>query len=221
MNINFLGRIWRSKFKIDWDNIFEDSSEIIRMNDKYIVNYISTKGDILCLPRCYIQYETGKISNSSKERTEDEKKMILKVDREFDGWYSNNMREFPFSTHFCNGDNTDFEVECYTFLTLPWVKDNLKVGVIGFSEHKFKRKQLKDLFSDLDITFDPNDLESTNINMYIINAMNKKIINIPEGKLIILTNDEETEKFYFESLGKKCKPFSWAKQGNFCWINTL
>ena len=37
----------------------------------------------------------------------------------------------------------------------------------------------------------------------------------------INTNDKETEKFYFESLEKKCKPFSWAKQGNFCWINTL
>jgi len=221
LNINFLGRIWRNKFKIDWDNVFEDSSEMIRMNDKYIVNYISTKGDVLCLPRCYIQYETAKISNSSRERTEDEKILIKKVDREFNKWYSTTMPNFLFSTHFCNGDNTDFEVECYPFLTLPWTKDKLKVGVFGFSEHKFKRKQLIQLFPDFDITFDPNELESSNISTFVINAMNSKIFDIPNGKLFILTNNEESRNFYFDSLRKKGKQVSWFLHDNFCWMITI
>jgi hypothetical protein len=221
LNINFLGRIWRNKFKIDWNNVFEDSSEMIRMNDKYIVNYLSTKGDVLCLPRCYIQYETAKISNSSRERTEDEKILINKVDREFNKWYSTTMPNFLFSTHFCNGDNTDFEVECYPFLTLPWTKDKLKVGVFGFSEHKFKRKQLIQLFPDFDITFDPNELESSNISTFVINAMNSKIFDIPNGRLFILTNNEETRNFYFDSLRKKGKSASWFLYDSFCWINTL
>lgn len=227
LNLNFLGRIWRNKFKIDWDNIFEDSTEMIRMNDKYIVNYLSTKGDILCLPRCYVQYETAKISNSNKERTEDEKGLIRKVDREFNTWLNHNRSEYTFSTHFCNGENTDFEVECYPFLTLPWTKDKLKVGVLGFSEHNFKRKQLTQLFSDIDITFDPNELELSNINNFVINSINGKIFDIPDGRLFILTNNEETKNFYFDSLRKKGKQVSWflhdiiLGQAHFCWIQTI
>ena len=44
-------------------SIFDNLDKTL-FDDKYIVDYISTKGDVLCLPRCYIQYETGKISNT-------------------------------------------------------------------------------------------------------------------------------------------------------------
>lgn len=221
LNLNFLGRVWRNNFKIDWDNIFENSTEMIRMNDKYIVNYLSTKGDVLCLPRCYIQYETAKVSNSNKERTDDEKVLIKKVDKEFNSWFEYNRPEYAFSTHFCNGENTDFEVECYPFLTLPWTKDKLKVGVLGFSKQKFKRKQLTQLFPDTDIIFEPNEVESSNINYFVINTIGDKIFDIPNGKLFILTSTEETRNLYFDILRKKSKPFSWFLHDNFCWINTL
>ena len=191
------------------------------MNDKYIVNYLSTKGDILCLPRCYVQYETHKISNSSKERTEDEKVLIKKIDKEFDYWFSNNRYEYIFSTHFCNGENADFEVECYPFLTLPWTKDKLKVGVLGFSEQKFKRKQFTQLFPDIDIKFDPNELEISGINTFVINTLDNKIFDIPDGRLFILTNNEETRNFYFELLRKKGKQFSWFLYDDFCWMTTI
>lgn len=227
LNMNFLGRVWRNNFKIDWDNIFENSTEMIRMNDKYIVNYLSTKGDVLCLPRCYIQYETAKVSNSNKERTEDEKILIKKLDEEFNSWFEYNRPEYTFSTHFCNGENTDFESECYPFLTLPWTKDKLKVGVLGFSKHNFKRKQITQLFSDIDIIFEPNEVESSNINNFVINTIGDKIFDIPKGKLFILTNTEETRNFYFDSLRKKGIKFSWflheliLGQPHFCWIQTL
>ena len=221
ISINFLGRIWRNKFKIDWDNIFEDSTEMIRMNDKYIVNYLSTKGDILCLPRCYVQYETHKISNSSKERTEDENILIKKVDNEFYTWFNHNKSEYTFSTYFCNGENTDFEVECYPFLTIPWTKDKLKIGVLGFSEHNFKRKQFTQLFPDIDIKFDPSELEISSINTFVINALDSKIFDIPNGKLFILTNNEENRNFYFDSLRKKGKQTSWFLHDNFCWMQTI
>ena len=221
INLNFLGRVWRSKFKIDWTNIFEDQNEMIRMNDKYIVDYISTKGDVLCLPRCYIQYETGKISNSTKERTFDEKLLINKVDKEFNNWFDVNKSDYKFSTYFSSGDTPDFEVACYPFHNLDWNDRREKIGVFGFSNKIVDRKRLLQLFYDKDIIFDPDESKLSKIEIFIINGMDKKIYDIPNKKINILTSDEDTRIKYFDLLTKKGRVFSWFLYNHFCWIKTI
>ena len=91
---------------------------------------------------------------------------------------------------------------------------------MGFSNHIFKRKQITQLFPDIDITFD-----SINKNFYtdifVVNALDGKRFDLPNGKFFILTNEEESRNFYFELLRKKGKPVSWFLYDNFCWITTL
>ena len=60
-----------------------------------------------------------------------------------------------------------------------------------------------------------------NINTFVINALDSKIFDIPNGKLFILTNNEESRNFYFDSLRKKGKQVSWFLHDNFCWMTTI
>ena len=215
--LNFLGRVWRSKIKIDWSDVFTDDSKMIRMNDQYIVKYLSTKGDILCLPRCYVEYETGKVSNSSKKRTPEEIVDIEQIDNEFEIWYEKNKREFIYFPYFFTGDGCDFELDCYNFLTLGW--NGIKsIDVYGFSELLVKRKLLRELFPDIEITFDSNSPKSKNI---IICGKVKVEPNIDNKKVFILTNTDDNKDFYFNILQKNKKAFYWFKYDDFCWINTI
>ncbi len=215
--LNYLGRVWRSKIKIDWSDVFTDDSKMIRMNDRYIVNYLSTKGDILCLPRCYVEYETDKISNSTIERSLEEKKVISQVDQEFENWYEKNKREFIYFPYFFTGDGCDFELDCYNFLTLDW-KNIRSIDVYGFSELLVKRKLLRELFPDIEITFDSSEPKSDNI---VICGKVKVEPNINNKKVFILTNTDNDKDFYFNFLQKNRKAFYWFKYDDFCWIITL
>jgi hypothetical protein len=215
--LNYLGRVWRSKIKIDWSDVFTDDSKMIRMNDQYIVKYLSTKGDILCLPRCYIQYETAKVSNSSKKRTAEEIADINQIDNEFEIWYEKNKREFIYFPYFFTGDECDFELDCYNFLSLDW--DGIKsMDVYGFSELVVKRKLLRELFPDIEITFDSNSPKSNNI---IICGKVKIEPNIDNKKVFILTDTDDNKEFYSSFLQKNKKVFYWFKYDNFFWINTI
>jgi len=215
--VNYLGRVWRSKIKIDWSDIFTDDSKMIRMNDQYIVKYLSTRGDVLCLPRCYIEYETNKVSNSTRERSSEEKKDINQIDKEFEIWYEKNKREIPYFPYFFTGDGCDFELDCYNFLTLDWT--NIKsIDVYGFSELLIKRKILRELFQDIEINFDSNNPKSDNI---VICGRTKIEPNINNKKVFVLTETDDSKNFYFNFLQKNNKAFYWFKYDDFHWINTL
>jgi hypothetical protein len=216
--LNFLGRVWRSKIKIDWSDVFSDDSKMIRMNDQYIVKYLSTKGDILCLPRCYVEYETDKISNSSMLRTPEEIIDIKQINDEFNTWYDKNKREFDYSPHFFTGDGCDFEIDCYNFLSIDWDKNIKSMDVYGFSELIVKRKLLRDLFPDIEISFDSINPKSNNI---IICGKSKSEPNINNKKVYILTSNEEDKEFYFDFLRKNNKAFYWFKYDDFHWMNTI
>jgi hypothetical protein len=216
--LNFLGRVWRSKIKIDWSDVFTDDSKMIRMNDQYIVKYLSTKGDILCLPRCYVEYETDKVSNSTKERTPEEVIDIKKVDEEFNNWYEKNKREFIYFPYFFTGDGCDFELDCYNFLAIKWGKDIKSMDIYGFSDLIVKRKLLRELFSDIEITFDSNNPKSDNI---VICGKVKVEPNIDNKRVFILTETDDNKDFYFNFLQKNKKAFYWFKYDDFCWINTI
>jgi hypothetical protein len=215
--LNFLGRVWRSKIKIDWSNVFTDDSKMIRMNDQYIVKYLSTKGDILCLPRCYIEYETGKVSNSSKKRTPEEIVDIEQIDNEFEIWYEKNKRDFIYFPYFFTGDGCDFEVDCYNFLALDWTGIK-SIDVYGFSELLVKRKLLRELFPDIEITFDSNNPKSNNI---VICGKVKVEPNIDNKKVFVLTHTDDNKEFYSNFLQKNKKVFYWFKYDDFFWINTI
>jgi hypothetical protein len=215
-SINFLGRVWRSKYKIDWSEII-NSDEMIRMNDKYIVNYLSTKGDVLCLPRCYVQYETCKISNSTKERTSDEKIMIRNLDDKFCNWFEKNKKDIYSSTYFYCGDNKDFEISCYPLLELPWSKEIKNISYLGFPDSSPKRKLLKDLFIDINIKFEYD----SNSEIIVINSLDGKLYKTLGEKNLILTNSEDTKDFYFNLLKEENRKFAWFFCNGFCWITTL
>ena len=190
---------------------------MIRMNDQYIVQYLSTKGDILCLPRCYIEYETDKISNSTKERSTEEKENIEQIEKEFEIWHEKNKREIPYFPYFFTGDGCDFEVDCYNFLTLDW--NGIKsIDIYGFSELLIKRKLLKELFQDIEINFDSKEPKSNNI---VICNKSKLQPNINNKRVYILTSGEEDKNFHFDFLQKNNKAFFWFKYDNFHWINTI
>jgi hypothetical protein len=215
--LNYLGRVWRSKIKIDWSDVFTDDSKMIRMNDKYIVKYLSTKGDILCLPRCYVEYETDKISNSTKERSSEEKKVIDQIDQEFETWYEKNKKEIPYFPYFFTGDGCDFELDCYNFLTLDW--NGIKsIDVYGFSELLIKRKILKELFQDIEINFDSKEPKSSII---VICGKVKVEPNINNKKVFVLTETDDNKDFYFNFLQKNNKAFYWFKYDNFHWMMTI
>jgi len=215
--LNYLGRVWRSKIKIDWSDVFTDDSKMIRMNDKYIVNYLSTKGDILCLPRCYVEYETDKISNSSKERTPEEIIDINQIDNEFEIWYEKNKKDFFYFPYFFTGDECDFELDCYNFLTLDW-KGIKSIDVYGFSKLLIKRKLLRELFPDMEINFDLTESKSNNI---VICGKSKIEPNINNKKVFVLTNTDDDKEFYSNFLQKNRKAFYWFKYDDFFWIITI
>ena len=59
------------------------------------------------------------------------------------------------------------------------------------------------------------------LNTFVINTLDNKIFDIPDGRLFILTNNEETRNFYFELLRKKGKQFSWFLYDDFCWMTII
>jgi len=215
--LSFLGRVWRSKIKIDWSDVFTDDSKMIRMNDQYIVKYLSTKGDVLCLPRCYVEYETDKVSNSTKERTPEEVSQIKQIDDEFDKWYQKNKRDFFYFPYFFTGDGCDFELDCYNFLTLDW-KNVKSIDIYGFSNLLVKRRLLIELFPDIEITFDSVNSKSDNI---VICGKSKIEPDINNKKVFILTETDENKDFYFNLLRRNNRAFYWFKYDDYCWINTI
>jgi glycosyltransferase involved in cell wall biosynthesis len=215
--LNYLGRVWRNNIKIDWSGIFPDETQMIRMNDKYIVNYLSTKGEVLCLPRCYIEYETAKVSNSSIQRSSEEAEMIRKVDSEFEYWHRNNKKEMPYHPYFFTGDGCDFELDCFPFLSMDW--DNTKsMDVYGFSDLLIKRKLLRQLFRGIEINF---NLDKPKSDTVVICGEYKQDIDLTNKKVFVLTKNNEDISFYFQYLQKNKKRFHWFKYDKFCWMKTI
>ena len=81
-----------------------------------------------------------------------------------------------------------------------------------------KRKLLRELFPDIEITFDSNNPNSDNI---VICGKVKIEPNIGNKKVFILTNTNESKDFYSNFLQKNRKAFYWFKYDDFCWIITI
>jgi hypothetical protein len=214
--LNFLGRVWRSNIKIDWTDIFSDSKNMIRRNDLYISHYLSTKGEVLCLPRCFVQYETGKISNSNKERTAEEIKLIQQCDSEFDLWFENNKTYYSYNTHFCTGLEIDFEFDCFPFLTLDWNTSVKRIGLFGFSDKIVKRKLIKELYRDYEIVFEPKS--TSECDVVVIDGRNILVELPPNMKVHIYTNNTENFNWYYSKMSSRFYHYSLNEHS---WIISL
>ena len=92
------------------------------------------------------------------------------------------------------------------------------MDVYGFSELLIKRKLLRELFPDIEITFDSNSPKSNNI---VICGKVKIEPNIDNRKVFILTNTDDNKDFYSNLLQKNRKAFYWFKYDNFHWMITI
>jgi hypothetical protein len=211
---SYLGRVWRAKHKIDWTGIFSKPEEMIRKNDHYIVNFLSTRGDILCLPRCFVEYEIGGVSNSTKFRTPEEVEIISRFDEEFSTWFNKSKTYFPWNTYFCTSVDPDFEVDCYPFLSIDWGESG-KVGVFGFPDRAFKRKLLMELFSDLEIVFEPENTEDC--DFIVIDGRNCKI-SLPKNKKIYLLITGEDDWYQQQLNGLS---YTWFLFNERRWVKVI
>ena len=210
-NRNYLGRIWRNTHRPDWSQIFQNPDEIIRYNDRFIVEYLSTKGEILCLPRVYLDYTIRKNSNSSITRTQQEISIINKTSSEFESWLQTQKVKFSRFPYFLSGE-VDFQNEMMPFLRIDWVSYPSRVGVIGFSRMEVKRKLLRQLYPEFGFIFDPSPEEDTTIDFYVLCNLDKMSGGLPQ------------KKWYSHFCGNHMKDhiFSYINQNSNCtfaWVS--
>jgi glycosyltransferase involved in cell wall biosynthesis len=193
---SYLGRIWRSSVKIDFSKIFPDQKKIIRFNDKFIVDYLSSKGDILFLPRNYMIYTMRANSNSRKERPENEKLLAQNTLEEFNTWMQNNVTWFTKNPYFYTGEISFFEYSL-PFQHISWSKEKRKCGVFGFSSNLVVRKLLIELYPDLDIIFDPDGENQKGMQIFIIDDLEEEK-KLPNNCEVYYTtgNQIEREEFF-------------------------
>lgn len=218
-HLNYLGRIWRSSVKIDFTEIFDNQEDIIRFNDRFIVEYLSTKGEILHLPRTYIKYIFRKDSNSNRERTEEEKKIIQKINNQFNSWLERNRKVFSRSTHFCTGEE-DFEEEVTPFLNVDWTTEIKKVGVFGFSNLPVKKKLLQELFPEFIFSFEPKEDEIKNLDFLVVSNLEGKIFDFSQKRIYMTIKFEKN----FQNCVKEIRGkyvFMWVANSDFFWIKKL
>jgi hypothetical protein len=216
---NYLGRIWRSSVKIDFNEIFDDQEDIISANDRFIVEYLSTKGEILHLPRTYIKYITRKDSNSHRERTEGEKKTIQKINNQFNSWLERKRKVFSRSTHFCTGED-DFEEEVTPFLNVDWTTETEKVGVFGFSNLPVKKKLLQELFPEFIFSFEPNEDEIKNLDLFVVSNLKGEFFDFSQKRIYMTIKFEKNFQNWIKEIGEKYV-FMWVGNSDFFWIKKL
>lgn len=191
----YLGRVWRSGFSFNWEEIFSDPRDIIRWNDKFLVKKIECEGDVLFLPRIYVKYTMREISNTSRERTESEKESIVRSIKEFDVWYQKNKRVAPLDPFF-------FGTEKYLlgFLEIGWEFLSGSIDYRGPVIDDFRQRKIQDLFPEFEISFNSDSLPDP--DMRIIDC-SLDFVNSPLGKkktIIICRIDDDSTRNHYENL---------------------
>jgi glycosyltransferase involved in cell wall biosynthesis len=220
-NPSYLGRVWRSSFKIDLEPIFEDANEIIRMNDMFIVKYLETKGDILCLPRVYVKYEIRKTSNSHRERSGEEVRIIEKARSEFFNWYSlNKPTLLPYSSYFYIDPSEGIESDFFPFTHLNWNCKSKNLWVVGFPNSVPKRRLLLQLHPDFCINFTEDLASVPEGDLVFIDARGGKRIPLFGRNFLIFTEDESTRGYYSSAISSKSILFMTTHLHRFSWLDT-
>lgn len=213
----YLGRVWRAGFTFNWAEIFSDPREVIRFNDRFIVKKIECEGDILFLPRIYIRYTMRENSNTSRERTENERESIVRSIQEFELWYEKNKRSAPLDPFF-------FGLEKYLlgFFEIDWKFSNGSIHYSGPEIQDFHQKKIQDLFPEFSISF--NRFDDTDPDIRIIDC-SKQFIDSPLGndKTIVVcrVDDAESKSHYEELFYKEARLFKYNYLWDYVWMVSL
>jgi glycosyltransferase involved in cell wall biosynthesis len=215
---DFIGRVWRNGFVFEFDKIFSNPGDVIRMNDMFIVKSFEKSGDILCLPRLYVKYEMRDNSNCNIERSDEEKEKIGRCRREFLDWNSQNMELAPYDTFFF-----DMEKDVLAFFALEWSKERKTIEYLGKSFSPYKQRKLKELYQDYNLHFD--NLPAQQIADYRIIDCTSGFSEIPVGQktTIVLLNikDEDWFTHYRQRFENAGKIIRWVKLWDYIWMITL
>jgi len=216
---DFLGRVWRNGFEFEFDKIFSNPKDVIRMNDMFIVKSFEKKGDILCLPRIYIKYEVRENSNSKIERSEQEKIQIVRCNEEFQSWISRNSCFAPYDSLFF-----DMEKDVLAFFPLNWEgKQFNSIEFLGKSLRPYKQRKLRDLYQDCDLYFEPLP-GGLKAEYRIIDCTSKfSKIEVGAKSSIVLLNKDDSECFsYYEKKFLEAgKVIRWYELWEYIWMVTL
>jgi hypothetical protein len=214
--LNYLGRIWRSEIKLDFSDIFTNQQDIIRFNDRFIVEYLSTRGDILHLPRPYIIYTQRKSSNSNRERNSEEIKLIEKTSYQFESWLEKNRSWFPKNPHFYVGETSFFD-QTLAFQHIVWSSERRKCGVFGFSNLPVLRKLLIELYPELDIIFDPTEDLLEGIPIFVVDDLEIENRLPKNTQIYYATKDIHIREDFFENIVTE-RSTRWVLSEDILWI---
>lgn len=211
---NYLGRVWRNGYNFDFEKIFTNPEEIIRMNDMFLVRSFEKDGDILCLPRSYIKYEVRKKSNSNINRNQNEINVIDRVKKEFELWVTNTSLESPYEPYFF-----DMENDVIPILPLEW-NTNIKTIHFQYEIPNYKKRKLRELYSDYELSFGEWDkIEDPDYKIFnSLENTNRSKINSKGNIVFCDAEDNNTFEFYKNELHQKGKGFNWFKLWDYCWI---
>lgn len=215
---NYLGRVWRNGFDFRLEEIFSNSNDIIRCNDKFIVESLETVGDILCLPRAYIRYEVRNTSNSNVERTLEDQVKIKKCEEEFFCWNFNKKIESPYEPYYY-----DLISDVIGFLGIEWGSSYGTIQYVGKELPSYKKRKLRELYQDFEIEFG-EIIGNYAPDFKIIDcSIGFQKFSISSEKNIILFHkeDKKTYDFYSGELIKTGKIFRWVDLWEFRWIITI
>lgn len=213
----YLGRVWRSGFHFPWESIFSNPEDIIRWNDKFIVQTISCSGDILFLPRIYIKYTMRADSNTSRERTDEEKEAIVRSIDEFTHWYEANKRSAPYDPFF-------FGIEKYLngFFEVDWNPDYDSIEYFGPEIEDFNQRKMRDLFPDFKISFNQSigDQPSARIIDCSGGFFDSPLCN-HRNIIVCKADDPQTRSHYENLLGESGKMYKQNLLWDYIWLVSL
>ena len=214
---NYLGRTWRNGFQFEFEKIFSNYSDVIRMNDMFIVRSFEKTGDLLCLPRIYIKYEIRENSNCRIERTDQEKENIERCKNEFFNWISSDSIFSPYEPFFF-----DLEEDSLSFLPLPWNNEIKTIEFVGRELPKYKKRKISELYQDYKISFEEIDPASSDYRIIDCSTEFKKIKIGSKNTIVLLKiEDEQGFSYYLDCFEKEGKRTKWMKLWDYTWMNTL
>ena len=212
---NYLGRIWRSRCKIDFSQIFENMDDFIRYNDRFIVEYLSTQGDILHLPRPYIHYTIRSTSNTHRQRTDEEKYKIEKTNLEFNNWISKQDLGFSRSPYlFCGTPSIEFISR--SIQHIPWTKKPISVGIFGFPQTPVLRRLLSEIYPEFKFIYEP-EVDLDQIDTFVVDNLDKDLL-VPSNKTYYFSTENKT---IIEIFFEKILPYRssrWVLSDNNLWV---
>ena len=214
---NYLGRIWRNGFDFEFEKIFSNPQDVIRMNDMFIVRSFEKTGDILCLPRIYIKYEIRGNSNCNVKRNETEIEKIERCKDEFFDWISSNSIFSPYEPFFF-----DLEKEVLPFIPLSWNNEVKTIEFLGNDLPRYKQRKLSELYPDYKISFQENKAKDPDYKIIDCSGGFKKIEIGGKNTIVLLDlHDQDGFSYYLDCFEKKGKVIRWIKLWDYTWMITL